>query len=258
VAEAATGRQDSKKSLDMVQLRELLGELVERKESSALLEVVFGVLLKAEKVIEDQAIEIQQLRKLLFGRRSEKLSPDQLSLFTQMLATVTAVPSKVDAPGDAGAAMVPPKKKSKRAPRRPLTPTQSHEILIPDGERDCPQCGGPRCTFDHARALVIEYTPPKIDVIEYRREKVVCRRCEGEITVAAGSVGADHRWRATRPTAAPRPRHQQDRRWPAPQPNAEALRSQWSRHSAADVESLGRGTAMNCSGPSSPRSAQLC
>lgn len=167
----------------MVQLRELLGELVERKESSALLEVVFGVLLKAEKVIEDQSFEIQQLRKQLFGRRSEKLSPDQLSLFAQMLATVTATPSKVNAPSDAGVSTAP-KKKAKRGPRRPLTPTQSHEIPVPDGERDCPQCGGPRCTFDHARALVIEYTPPKIDVIEYRREKVVCRRCEGEITVA--------------------------------------------------------------------------
>ena len=120
----------------MVQLRELLSELVERKESSALLEVVFGVLLKAEKVIEDQAIEIEQLRKQLFGRRSEKLSPDQLSLFAQMLATVTAAPSKVDATGDAGASTASPKKKGKRAPRRPLTPTQSHEIPVPDGERD--------------------------------------------------------------------------------------------------------------------------
>ena len=172
----------------MVQLRELLGELVERKESSTLLEVVFGVLLKAEKVIEDQAIEIQQLRKQLYGRRSEKLSPGQLSLFAQMLATVTAAPPEADAPSDSGASQPSPKKKRKRAPRRPLTPTQSHEIPVPDGERDCPQCGGPRCTFDHARSIVIEYTPPKIDVIEYRREKVVCRRCEGEIAVAPAPV----------------------------------------------------------------------
>ena len=82
MTEAATGRQDSKKSLDVVQLRELLGELVERKESSALLEVVFGVLLKAEKVIEGQAFEIQQLRKQLFGRRSEKLSRQRVSRST--------------------------------------------------------------------------------------------------------------------------------------------------------------------------------
>jgi transposase len=169
----------------MVQLRELLGELVQRKQADALLDVVFGILLKAEKVIEDQAIEIQHLRKQLFGRRSEKLSPDQLSLFAQMLATVTEAPSAQDeAPSGSGAAAPAPEKKPKRAPRRPLTPTQSHEIPVPESERDCPQCGKPRCTFDHARSLVIEYTPPRIDVIEYLREKVVCRACEGEISVA--------------------------------------------------------------------------
>ena len=137
MAEAARGPQDSKKSLDMVQLRELLGELVQRKQADALFDVVFGVLLKAEKVIEDQAIEIQHLRKQLFGRRSEKLSPDQLSLFAQMLATVTAAPSAQDeVPSDSGAAASAPKKKPKRAPRRPLTPTQSHVIPVPEGERD--------------------------------------------------------------------------------------------------------------------------
>ena len=183
MTEAAPGQQHSKKSLDLVQLRELLGELCQRKESDTLLEVVFGVLLKAEKVIEDQSVEIQQLRKQLFGRRSEKLSPDQLSLFAQMLASVTA--PHVEVPSDPdGPATTPNKKKRKKTARRPLIPTQSHEIPIPEGERDCPHCGGPRCTFDHARSLVIEYTPPKIDVIEYLREKVVCRQCEGEISVA--------------------------------------------------------------------------
>jgi transposase len=187
VTEAAAGQQHSKKSLDLVQLRDLLGELVQRKDADTLLEVVFGVLLKAEKVIEDESVEIQQLRKQLFGRRSEKLSPDQLSLFAQMLATVTA--PQVEAPSDPdGPATTPNKKKRKKTPRRPLIPTQSHEIPIPEGERDCPQCGGPRHTFDHARSLVIEYTPPKIDVIEYLREKVVCRSCEGEISVAPAPV----------------------------------------------------------------------
>ena len=32
--------------------------------------------------------------------------------------------------------------------------------------------------------MVIEYTPPAIDVIEYLREKVACKPCEGEIALA--------------------------------------------------------------------------
>lgn len=171
------------KTFDLVQLRQVLEELCSRQQSDALREVVFGLLLQAEKVIETQAIEIQQLKKQLFGRRSEKLSPDQLSLFAQLLGTIVGQQSQDDA-AQTSPSTPKTKKKRKRPVRRPLTPTQSHEIPIPDDERDCPECGKPRCTLGHARTLVIEYTPPKIDVIEYRREKIVCRECEGEISVA--------------------------------------------------------------------------
>lgn len=169
-------KDGSKKSVDLVQLRDLLAELAKRKEPDALLEVVMGVLLKTEKVIQDQAFEIQQLRKQLFGRRSEKLSPNQLSLFAQMLGNVVGADEPIDEPAQ--------KRKRKKALRRKLVPTESHEILVADEERPCPTCGKPRCTLGHVRALVIEYTPPKIDVIEYLREKIVCRACEGEVTLA--------------------------------------------------------------------------
>lgn len=183
-------KQRSSKSIDLVQLREVLAQLSSRKDPDALMEVVFGVLLKAEKVIDDQAVEIQFLRKQLFGRRSEKLSPNQLSLFAQMLGTVTNSPS-TECPetiagdlGLGGLSQDKPKKKRKKPARRPLVPTQSHEIVVPDEERACPQCGVERCTLGHLRSMVIEYTPPKIDVIEYRREKVVCRDCEGQVQIA--------------------------------------------------------------------------
>lgn len=181
VARAAT--DPASKTFDFVQLREVLEELCKKKESDALRDVVFGLLLKAEKVIEDQGVEIQQLRKRLFGRSSEKLSPNQLSLFAQMLETVTADDSQEPTQATTGSSEK--RKKKRKAPkRRPLTPTDTREIPIPAEERPCPQCGEPRCTFDHDRMLVIEYTPPKIDVIEYLREKVVCHACEGEIQVA--------------------------------------------------------------------------
>ena len=171
------------KTFDFVQLRQVLEELCKKEESDALRDVVFGLLLKAEKVIEDQGVEIQQLRKRLFGRSSEKLSPNQLSLFAQMLETVIADDSQEPTQATTGSSEKG-KKKRKGPKRRPLTPTATRKIPIPEEERPCPQCGEPRCTFDHDRMLVIEYTPPKIDVIEYLREKVVCRACEGEIQVA--------------------------------------------------------------------------
>jgi transposase len=180
---AQPAADQSSKTFDFVQLREVLGELCSRKESDALMEVVFGLLMKAEKVIEDQGIELQQLRKQLFGRRSEKLSPNQLSLFAQMLDAVVTGDSTE--PTHTTSNDPEKTKKKRKAPkRRPLTPTITHEILVPAEERACPQCGQPRCAFDHDRMLVVEYTPPKLDVIEYLREKIVCHDCEGEIQVA--------------------------------------------------------------------------
>lgn len=171
-------------------MRDVLEELASRSDRGALLDVVFGVLQKAERIIEDQAVEIQHLRKQLFGRRSEKLSPDQLSLFSAVLGTVAEGTAPLLSDDEiAGSAndddsKAPLKKKRGKQTRRPLIPTQSHIIPVPESDRPCPSCGGPRCTLGHVPSIVIEYTPPKIDVIEFRREKVVCRPCDGEITLA--------------------------------------------------------------------------
>lgn len=143
-----------------------------------------AVLAMAQKVIDDQAVEIHHLRKQLFGRRSEKVARDQLSLFAQAIAAVAERVGE-DTDDDVEGEPEPPKTKRKnRTKRRPLAPTRTEEIPIPDEERPCPECGGVRCAMGHVRSVVIEYTPPKVEVIEYLREKLVCRPCDGEITVA--------------------------------------------------------------------------
>jgi transposase len=172
-------------SIDLVQLRDVLLEIASRGESEPLLEVAIGLLTQCKDVIEGQAYEIALLRKQLFGRRSEKVSPDQLHLFEALLQSVSseaasaAAPESAPAPEDHG-----PKKKRKPQKRRPLEPTKTLEIAVPDSERACPTCGEQRCVIGHERRLLIEYTPPKIDVIEILREKVACKPCEGEILLA--------------------------------------------------------------------------
>lgn len=189
--EPRRAERTDKKTIDLVQMRDLLEELAKKDDRGALLDVVFGVLQKAEKVIEEQSVEIQHLRKQLFGRRSEKLSPDQLSLFSSVVGAVTGQAqenvetSSPETPTQGGSNG---KKKRGKSGRRALTPTETHKIRVPDDERPCPSCGQQRCTLGHVRSLVIEYTPPKIDVIEFLREKVVCRPCDGEITVAPAPV----------------------------------------------------------------------
>lgn len=166
-----------------MQLSDLIEELSSGEGKGLSQEAMAAVLEMAQKVIDEQAIEIQHLRKQLFGRRSEKISKDQLSLFVQTMAALAE--KQPDVGEDEGAEEPEPdKKKRKKQKRRPLQPTRTEEIPVPAEERPCPQCGGERCSMGHTRSVVIEYTPPKLEVIEYLREKLVCRPCDGEITVA--------------------------------------------------------------------------
>jgi transposase len=163
-------------SLDLVQARDVLSALATH-ESEPLLDVALGVLTQCKDVIEAQAYEIAMLRKQLFGRRSEKISANQLALFASLLeALVPSAPESTPEPK--------PKKPRLAHKRRPLVPTQSLEIPVPEEQRPCPQCGVQRAAIGHDRCVVIEYTPPKIDVIEYRREKLACKPCEGELVRA--------------------------------------------------------------------------
>ena len=147
-------------------------------------EALAAVLQTAQKVIEDQSVEIQHLQKQLFGRRSEKVPAGQLSLFAQLLQAVAErVPQREPEEDETP---LPKEKSKKKARRKPLTPTQTIEIPIPEDERPCPECGAMRCTIGHARSLVVEYTPPKFEVIEYLRETLACKPCEGEISRSEG------------------------------------------------------------------------
>jgi transposase len=102
-------------------------------------------------------------------------------MFTEVLQTLAPLkPESTEPPAPA------PKEKKKRPAqkRRPLVPTQTIEIRVDDAQRACPKCQVERGTIGHDRSVVVEYTPPKVDVIEYQREKLACRACEGELVRA--------------------------------------------------------------------------
>ena len=182
VSRATTG------SIDLVQLRDVLESLASRGESQPLFDVALGLLTQCKEVIEQQAYELAQLRRQLFGRRSEKISPEQRSLFESLLAfAVSQTAAQAEREEHSAQPEATPKKPRPPQKRRPLAPTKTIELPVPEERRPCPTCGGERCTIGHERSILIEYTPPKIDVIEMLREKLACKPCEGEITLAPAS-----------------------------------------------------------------------
>lgn len=189
---APTVARKAQTTLDLVRLRDVLEELASREEKEPLLELVTGLLEQCQTTIEALTYEVAVLKKQLYGRQSEKVSPDQLHLFAGVLeamvqkeaeTTEDAEGTEKTAPETASRAA---KKRGGKRKRRPLRPTQTVTLPVPDAERPCPTCGRERCTIGHDRSLVVEYTPPRIDVIEYLREKLACKGCEGEVVRAPG------------------------------------------------------------------------
>lgn len=54
-------------------------------------------------------------------------------------------------------------------------------ILVPEKERPCPKCGGERECIGHDVTEVIDLIPAEVVVREDRREKLACRKCDGEL-----------------------------------------------------------------------------
>lgn len=118
--------------------------------------------------IEHLKLLVAKLRRQQFGRRSESVSADQLSLIA----------------GKEPAAPVKPAVSSgkNRSPRRsnrnPLPAHLPREIHHHDvSESNCPQCGGEFRRFDEDVSEVLEYVPAHFKVIRHIRPKLACRCC---------------------------------------------------------------------------------
>ena len=133
-------------------------------------------------VVETRDDEIERLQRLIkqlqrtqFGRRSERLDPDQLALGLEDLdADIArtkahhAVPSAND-----------PESDSRAASRRPTLPDHlPREDVRLDVERDeCPGCGGRLHSIGEATSEMLDWVPAQLRVLRIRRPKYGCRAC---------------------------------------------------------------------------------
>ncbi len=126
--------------------------------------------------------ENEYLKRMLFGRRSEKLAddPSQGRLFGDAVAPTAAVPAEDDEPDP------PPRRRKRHKGRRPLPdslPRETHEIHPPEHERTCPDCGAPKTIFGQDVTEELEVVPAKFFVNRYVRYKYACRHCQGHVSV---------------------------------------------------------------------------
>jgi transposase len=149
---------------------------LDREALKALVIVTHERLLSRESEIEHLKLLIAKLRRMQFGRRSEKVQQqiEQLELRLEDLEAKQAAGQAKSESGSASNLLI-----ASRPARRPLPEhlpreTHRHEPT----ERVCPDCGGQLHRLGEDISEMLEYVPARFKVIRHVRPKLSCSACD--------------------------------------------------------------------------------
>jgi transposase len=120
---------------------------------------------------------VAELRRAHFGRKSERITDDQLALALDELETAAAK-------AEAEAEKADPERKAagtrkRRASRdEKLDHLPHEEVVIEPESKTCPCCGGELHAIGEDVSKRLDKVPAKVRVIVTRRPKYACRTCE--------------------------------------------------------------------------------
>lgn len=145
--------------------------------------------------IEKLKLQIAKLRRMQFGRSSERITRqiEQLELQLEELETDEAVGVEETAPR-------PSDRRQARPKRQPLPDHLPRQEIVhePEGEAACvcPDCGGGMAKLGEDVTEVLDYVPGRFQVIRHVRPKYACKACD-TITQAPAPTLPTPRGRAT-------------------------------------------------------------
>jgi transposase len=163
-------------------LRALL--LSERAQHAEELAAARGQASHAQDEISRLMAIIQELQRHRFGRRSERLDPDQLALALEDLEqALAAAEAAAQTDGKAPAKSIATRKRQiNRGALPPHLPRE--EIIIDIADKTCACCGGLKHRIGEDVSERLDVIPAQFKVIVTRRPKYACQACAGEVVQA--------------------------------------------------------------------------
>ena len=146
-------------------------------------------LLSRESEIEHLKLLLAQLRRMQFGRKSEKLERqiEQLELKLEELESTKATNASESASASSGQPPSTPTVAAKPA-RQPLPEHLPREVkTYTPKEAACAECGGRLRLLGEDVSEVLEYVPARFKVIRQVRPKLSCASCERIVQAPAPS-----------------------------------------------------------------------
>jgi transposase len=127
--------------------------------------------------------QLEQLLRQRYGKKGEKVDPDQLTLFAHDILTQTEPMAPAPQAPEPAA-----KPKSNGHGRKPLPASLPRKRVVHDvsmDERSCPDCGDTRGPIGEEVREQLEYVPASLVVLQHVRPKYACRRCAAHVVIAA-------------------------------------------------------------------------
>ncbi|ASG24338.1 IS66 family transposase [Nitrospirillum viridazoti] len=166
------------------EIAELRARLAEREAELA---AARAELTGARLLIEQYKAELAKLRRMQFGRSSEKLDR-QIAQLELMLEDLEEGEATRTAPSlDAGNAAPERRQRDQHHPvRRPLLEHLPREEIVHSPGDVCPGCGGTHFSqLGEDVTEVLEKIPARLKVIRHIRPKLSCRACEAILQAPA-------------------------------------------------------------------------
>src|SRR5689334_15029589 len=157
---------------------------IERDTAMAERDAVRAERDAAQAEIEKLRLLVRRLQRGRFGRRSERLDPDQLQLGLEDLeqAVATAEAAREEVAARSGTPRPP------RVRRRNLGALPAHlprvEVLVDVEDKACPCCGGAMHVIGEDTSEMLDVVPAQLRVRVVRRPRYGCRACEEAVVQA--------------------------------------------------------------------------
>ena len=145
-------------------------------------------LLLAERTHHAEELErltaiIRELQRHRFGRRAERLDPEQLALALEDVEqTLAAGDAAAENDSTARKQVTPRRRQINRGALPPHLPRE--ETIIDVADKTCACCGGLKHRIGEDVSERLDVIPAQFKVIVTRRPKYACQACAGEVVQA--------------------------------------------------------------------------
>jgi hypothetical protein len=140
--------------------------------------------------IEHLKLVIEKYRRMIFGRKSEKLTREleQLELRLEELETTQAAEQAAEEAQQPSSPQSASKPRTSRPGRKPLPEDLPREVILHmPGHDACPCCGGELRQFGEDVSEQLERIPATYKVIRHVRPKFACPACDRVVEAPAPS-----------------------------------------------------------------------